>query len=160
VLVQMAARLRQAFREGDSLVRWGGEEFLVLTRDTSRERAAELAQRVCDVMSGQPFVLDGGQTLHCSCSVGFAAFPLAPAWPQALEWSAVLNLADAALYAVKHQGRNGWAGLLRARAASAAELQNAARQPLALWQTRDALDWVASSRASSSALSASPAGHG
>ena len=46
VLVQMAARLRSVFRGSDHLVRWGGEEFLVVASDTPRERAPELAERM------------------------------------------------------------------------------------------------------------------
>ena len=45
VLMQMRERLQQAFRQGDHLVRWGGEEFLIVARGSSRHRAAELAER-------------------------------------------------------------------------------------------------------------------
>jgi diguanylate cyclase (GGDEF)-like protein len=140
VLMQMRDRLLQAFRQGDHLVRWGGEEFLIVTRNTARQRAAELAERVRSVVAETPFVLDDGRRLHRSCSVGFAAFPLAPEWPDALDWQAVVGLADTALYAVKRSGRNGWLGLLRARAASAPALRAAAAQPLAAWQAGGGLD--------------------
>jgi hypothetical protein len=45
----------------------------------------------------------------------------------------VVDLADAALYAVKHGGRNGWVGVMQATAPSAEALRAAARQPLAQW---------------------------
>jgi diguanylate cyclase (GGDEF)-like protein len=144
VLVQMAARLRQAFREGDAVVRWGGEEFLVLARDTDRGRAPELAERVRALVAGTPFTLDDDTALQVTCSVGFAVFPLASQWPQALDWSRVLRLADEALYAAKGAGRNGWFGLLQARAESAESLVAAAAQPLALWQATGGLDVAAS----------------
>jgi diguanylate cyclase (GGDEF)-like protein len=133
VLVQMRQRLQQAFRQADYLVRWGGEEFLIVARATSRMQATELAERACAAVANTPFELADGTRLHRTCSLGFAAFPLAPAWPTALDWSAVVDLADQALYTVKHNGRNGWLGVVQATAASAAELREAAKQPLAAW---------------------------
>ena len=133
VLVQMRQRLQQAFRQADYLVRWGGEEFLIVARATSRWQAQELAERACAAVASTPFVLDDGTLLQKTCSVGFASFPLAPAWPAALEWPAVVDLADQALYAVKHNGRNGWLGLVEATAESAAALRETAKQPLAQW---------------------------
>ena len=142
VLVQMRERLQQAFRQADYLVRWGGEEFLIVARATSRTQASELAERARAAVVNTPFVLDDGTLLHKTCSVGFAAFPLAPAWPTALEWPAVVDLADQALYAVKHNGRNGWLGLVEATAESADALRTAARQPLAQWVASGAVQLV------------------
>ena len=139
VLVQMRERLQQAFRQGDHLVRWGGEEFLIVARGLSRQRGAELAARACAVVAGTPFVLDDGTTLHRTCSVGYATLPLGPKLPGALDWSVVVDLADAALYAVKRSGRNGWLGLVSAQADSAEALRAAAALPLGEWQASGAL---------------------
>jgi len=134
VLVQMRQRLQLAFRQGDHLVRWGGEEFLIVARGLPRARAAELAERVRAAVAGEPFVLDDGTPVARSCSVGFAAFPLAPALPTALDWTAVVDLADAALFVVKRQGRDGWLGLVDAQAADAATLRAALARPLGDWR--------------------------
>lgn len=139
VLVQMRERLQQAFRQGDHLVRWGGEEFLIAARATSRHRAAELAERARAIVADTPFVLDDGSLLHRTCSVGFAAFPPAPAFAAALDWTAVVDIADAALYKVKRSGRNGWLGLVTAQAESAAALRAAAAQALDAWVASGAL---------------------
>lgn len=139
VLVQMRARLQQAFRQGDYLVRWGGEEFFIAARATSRHRAAELAERARAIVADAPFVLDDGSLLHRSCSVGFAAFPPAPGMAAALHWTTVVDLADAALYAVKRSGRDGWLGLVSAQAESAAALQAAVGQPLEVATARGVL---------------------
>ena len=114
VLRQMRSRLAQVFRESDYLMRWGGEEFLVLARSTARAHAAGLAERVRAAVADAPFVLDDGSRLHCTCSLGYAAFPLVPEQPRAHDWAAVLDLADSALFAAKHHGRNGWVGVSRA----------------------------------------------
>jgi diguanylate cyclase (GGDEF)-like protein len=110
VLVQLAQRLRAVFRETDTLVRWGGEEILVLVRDTNRSEAAELASRVGAAVRAQPFDVGDGLTLPVTVSIGFCAFPLDPAAPRDWDWQACLNLADSALYAAKDQGRDGYVG--------------------------------------------------
>ncbi len=146
VLVQMRQRLQQAFRQADYLVRWGGEEFLIAARATSRTQAPELAERARAAVADAPFVLDDGTLLHKTCSVGFAAFPLAPEWPAAMAWPAVVDLADAALYAVKRGGRNGWLGVVQASADSAGALHAAAAQPLARWAADGGARVAASAR--------------
>ncbi|MFT7721291.1 MAG: diguanylate cyclase [Roseateles sp.] len=138
VLMQMRGRLAQVFRASDHLVRWGGEEFLVVARETPRPCAAELAERARQAIAAQPFELDDGTRLALSCSVGFIAFPLCAELPHALDWRAAVDLADAALYEAKRRGRDAWVGLLAARAADEAGLRE---------DTRLALDdWAASGR--------------
>ena len=104
MLIQLAERLRTVFRETDSLVRWGGEEVLVLARETDRREAAELAARVCAAVRDQPFEIGPGETVHVTVSIGFCAFPLDPRHPRLWDWRACLALADSALYATKDQG--------------------------------------------------------
>ncbi|KQP22132.1 ligand-binding sensor domain-containing diguanylate cyclase [Pseudorhodoferax sp. Leaf267] len=133
VLVDVARRLRAVFRESDHLVRWGGEEFLVVARGTSRREAAALAERVRQEIGGTPFDLGTGATLRRTCSVGFAAFPLAMAVPRALAWMDTVALADRALYVAKHSGRNGWIGLVDSRARDAGALQAQAGRSIAAW---------------------------
>ncbi|MDM4768461.1 ligand-binding sensor domain-containing diguanylate cyclase [Pelomonas sp. SE-A7] len=110
VLVQLAERLREVFRDTDSLVRWGGEEVLVLVRETHREDAPDLAARACAIVREQPFDLGSGHQLTVTASIGFAAFPLDRHQPRAWDWSACLALADSALYAAKARGRDGYVG--------------------------------------------------
>ena len=111
VLVQFGARLRSVLRESDYLVRWGGEEFLAVARDTDRHRAEELAERMRAVIAATPFVLDDGQQIAVSCSVGFACMPFEPERPQGRGWHQVVNLADLGLYAAKRSGRDAWVGV-------------------------------------------------
>ena len=111
VLVQMQERLREVFRESDYLIRWGGEEFLVLARATRRDDARVVAERIRSAVSRRPFLLPDGMALTKTCSIGFACFPFVPAEPRLLGWSDVVELADQALYVVKRSGRNAWAGI-------------------------------------------------
>jgi len=145
VLVQMRSRLQPVFREADYLVRWGGEEFLIVARGTSRGHAAELAERARAMVADQPFVLEDGTSVQRSCSVGFACFPLSAAHPRAVEWSTVIALADDALYAAKHAGRNAWAGVLGTGPDTPLEeLQNASRRSLQQWLQRGQLRLLSS----------------
>lgn len=112
VLSQIRSRLERVFRDADAIVRWGGEEFLVVARGLNRRAAPELATRALLGLSSQPYPVDETLQLVCSCSLGFASFPLATRWPRALDWADTVNLADAALFAAKHEGRNRWVGVL------------------------------------------------
>jgi diguanylate cyclase (GGDEF)-like protein len=111
VLVQIRERLQQVFRDSDYLVRWGGEEFLIVARGTSRDIAAELAERVRLVVAEHEFHIEGELRIRQTCSVGFACFPFVTAHPRAISWQDVIDIADIALYSVKHSGRNGWVGI-------------------------------------------------
>ncbi|MDE2147724.1 MAG: GGDEF domain-containing protein, partial [Burkholderiales bacterium] len=119
VLVQVGQRLQALMRETDYVVRWGGEEFLAVARDTDRGRAEELAERVRDVVAGHPFRLDDGAPLALSASIGFACLPFVEPEPRALGWEEVVKLADLALFAAKRLGRNAWVGLHATPAAHA-----------------------------------------
>jgi len=136
VLMQLAERLRQVFRETDSLVRWGGEEILALARETERRDAAELAARVCAAVRDKPFEIAPGETVHVTVSIGFCAFPLDPRHPRLWDWRACLALADSALYAAKAQGRDGFVGAVRANGLSPRE----APDGLDAWRRETRLD--------------------
>jgi diguanylate cyclase (GGDEF)-like protein len=146
VLTQMRGRLEQVFRATDYLVRWGGEEFLIVARGTPRSRAAELAERARQAVSAQPFALDGELRLTLTCSVGFSAFPLCTRLPAVLDWHAAIDLADAALYEAKDTGRNAWVGLVDAEADDEAALQADARSGLEAWAATGRLTLLRSRR--------------
>ncbi len=111
VLVEVSQRLRHVFREADYLIRWGGEEFLIITRSTAAEDAHILAERVRSHIVDNHFDLGDGINLTKSCSIGFACFPFIPHAPRALGWHEIVEIADIALYAAKRAGRNGWVGI-------------------------------------------------
>ena len=117
VLVQLAQRLKVAMRDSDDIVRWGGEEFLAVAHDTHRARADELAERLRACVADSPFRLPDGRPVAMSCSVGHACWPFLPGHPHALDWLAVVNLADVGLLTAKRLGRNAWVGLHAAAAA-------------------------------------------
>ncbi|WP_347332226.1 two-component regulator propeller domain-containing protein [Marinimicrobium locisalis] len=111
VLESMSQVLREAMRETDYLVRWGGEEFLLVARFSNRADAPNLAERVRTAVENTRFDIGRGKTLHKTCSIGYAAFPFYQKQPELLSWEQVIDTADRALYAAKRVGRNCWVGL-------------------------------------------------
>jgi len=111
VLIQTAAVLRSVVRASDHVVRWGGEEFLVVVRFVDRASAPEIAEKIRAAIAGHAFRLEDGTVLERTCSIGFAAWPFAPAQPRAIGWEEVVDLADLGLYAAKRSGRNRWVGI-------------------------------------------------
>ena len=113
VLVQIAQRLNSVVRESDFLIRWGGEEFLVVCRSSERGDGEIVASRILKAINGQEFDIGNGVRIERSCSVGWAAFPFIPS---ALNLSVdeILRLADRGLYLAKQMGRNQAVGLVPA----------------------------------------------
>jgi diguanylate cyclase (GGDEF)-like protein len=110
VLKAVAHHLRQALRETDMIVRWGGEEFLVFVPAVARDGLDEVALRILYGISAQPVDYRNG-SVQVSVSVGFAPFPLSLGGT-ALTWEQVVNLADMALYQAKARGRTCACGVL------------------------------------------------
>jgi len=111
VLMQIKTILEQVFRKTDYLIRWGGEEFLVIARFTDRNSAAELAERLRQTVENHNFDIGEGKVLKKTCSIGFASYPFILQEPTVLEWTRVVDVADHCLYAAKKSGRNTWVGL-------------------------------------------------
>jgi diguanylate cyclase (GGDEF)-like protein len=115
VLVEMARRISSSIRHSDVLVRWGGEEFLIVSRYTNRGEAELLAQRVLSAVGDTPFkVGTSGETILRTCSMGWATFPWRLDNPRAVSYEEVLTLADRGLNRAKQLGRNRAVGMLPA----------------------------------------------
>nr|WP_315481149.1 GGDEF domain-containing protein [uncultured Undibacterium sp.] len=112
VLMQMRDRLQSVFRESDYLVRWGGEEFLVVARTCNRKDAALVAERIRQVVADTTFKLLDDVEISRTCSVGYASFPFLPMQPHLVTWAQVVNFADQGLYMVKKSGRNACIGII------------------------------------------------
>ena len=112
VLIEMARRLSSSIRHSDVLVRWGGEEFLIVSRYTDRREAELLAQRVLAAVADTPFTVGpAGKTVRRTCSMGWAAFPWFPESPRAVSYEEVLTIADRGLNRAKQSGRNCAVGM-------------------------------------------------
>ena len=100
VLQRLAHLIQSTVREVDRAGRYGGEEFIVLMPETTRDAAAEVAERVRQQLASEPFATNA-PPVSLTLSIGVSAFP---ADGESVE--AVIGAADAALYSAKHQGRD------------------------------------------------------
>ena len=112
VLIEAARRISAAIRNSDLLVRWGGEEFLVVSRRTDRRQAGILAQRVLDAFRSGPFAIGTPDEVHQTCSIGWAAFPWLEEDAEAVNHERVLKFADRALYRAKKAGKDQAIGMI------------------------------------------------
>jgi diguanylate cyclase (GGDEF)-like protein len=109
VLIQVAEILRREFRPADLIGRWGGDEFVVVCRNTDIAAASALAERVRSSIAKRIFRIDDGLAARTSCSIGFAPIPFIPGKAAQFDWEQSLSAADLALYEAK-QNRNQWIG--------------------------------------------------
>lgn len=102
LLQRVAARLSECLAPGDSISRWGGDEFtFLLCHIGSGEYAARTCQKILQALSA-PFEVDGAE-FYVKASLGIA---LAPYDGQDAE--SLLKNADAAMHKVKQEGRNNY----------------------------------------------------
>jgi len=119
-LLQLVAhRLSTVVRKSDVLVRWGGEEFLIMSRSTDPIGTPAFCERILEVISAEAFELGHGISLTKTCSIGWAAYPWARAAYEALCAEESIALADAALYRAKSLGRNQAVGIVPSEMAAA-----------------------------------------
>ena len=101
VLANVAKEAKELLREGDVLVRYGGEEFLCILPGATIEGAAEVCERIRNAIEAMA-VQDRGQMISCTVSLGFGSFPATPAEDE----TDLIRVADEALYRAKSDGRN------------------------------------------------------
>ncbi|GGF74351.1 tetratricopeptide repeat-containing diguanylate cyclase [Alteromonas lipolytica] len=111
ILIELAKVMRSVFRPSDMLIRWGGEEFLTVCRNTNRQEAISLAERLRQGIDQHLFALDNKRNIHITCSIGFCVLPLYPSSPTFLDWNGYFALLDDCLYAAKRSGKDCWIGL-------------------------------------------------
>jgi diguanylate cyclase (GGDEF)-like protein len=88
----------------DTVVRYGGEEFLIILPETRLEGARELAERVRAAFAAQRVELDGGLSLGTTASFGVVGADFGGS--HALTPQGMIALADQLMYEAKHAGRN------------------------------------------------------
>ncbi|MBK7585887.1 MAG: GGDEF domain-containing protein [Myxococcales bacterium] len=100
VLRIVTSNVQRLLRPEDTLVRFGGDEFVVFCRDMTLRNGLILAERIRMSVDRLPLSVRGND-VHVTVSVGVAA-----AGNDDAAWDSLLESADHALYAAKHAGRN------------------------------------------------------
>jgi diguanylate cyclase (GGDEF)-like protein len=113
VLRQAAAITKAVIRAGDTLVRYGGEEFVILAPDTDQEGALDLAERVGQALRSTPIETERGV-------VNTASFGVAVLCEEDTALEHLVRRADEALYSAKAQGRDRVVAIAPERTASPA----------------------------------------
>jgi len=127
LLRAVAERVRRSVREGDTIARFGGDEFTLLIPRVERiEDAATIAQKIIEMLK-IPFVI-GENELFVTTSIGISLFPNDGADPETL-----VRNADTAMYRAKEHGRDNYqlyAPAMNARALERLALENLLRKAL------------------------------
>jgi len=102
LLKELSLLVREVTRKNSIIVRYGGEEFIIMLPGISKEDAFVYAERLREKVANHPFPHREKQPLGCvSISGGIASFPTdGDSIPK------VINLVDKALYQAKSEGRN------------------------------------------------------
>jgi len=101
VLVEVGSVLRACVRETDTVVRYGGDEFVVVLVETNSQEALSVAERMRRQVAERRFGEEFGLDVRLTISIGIAAFPEHASTKQHL-----LSLADQAMYRGKESTRN------------------------------------------------------
>lgn len=114
LITHMANAFKATLPPGFHLVRWGGDEFMIVGSVSDRQQSIDFADAIVQKVQRSQFLwLD--KTITCQCSIGFAHYPLDESAPQALSWDQVSMLADKALYSAKQQEGVTWTGVMNAK---------------------------------------------
>jgi diguanylate cyclase (GGDEF)-like protein len=102
LLTEVANRLKQCVRESDIVARVGGDEFIILLREVSDTRQVTTVARKILSTVVNPLTIHG-QECRVTASIGISLFP-----SDAQDEESLTTNADAAMYAAKEEGRNGF----------------------------------------------------
>lgn len=100
LLIAISARMKEALREGDSLARIGGDEFVAVLTDLTSLKSAEPVLERLLLAASKPVTVDG-LILHVSASIGVTFYP-----EDNVDADQLMRHADQAMYIAKESGKN------------------------------------------------------
>lgn len=110
ILEKVVSRLSSNIRDGDYLIRWGGEEFLIVLRPDHVAKVEDMCDRLLKDINGRIFYGVHKEEIHITLSVGYCFYPLNEKLVDKWRWEKAIEIADKALYESKNRGRNQWVG--------------------------------------------------
>lgn len=134
VLLQVSNIIGQVIREGDYVIRYGGEEFLLVLRNSPRTQANIVADRLLRAFAEYSFEIDSGKTISLTCSIGFVPMPFSNFCFEQFSPEQVIQVADHCLYCAKASGRNCWVGMYGNYINSSVSLKEIHDDPMSLYK--------------------------
>ncbi|MEM0910217.1 MAG: two-component regulator propeller domain-containing protein [Pseudomonadota bacterium] len=113
VIEEVASRLRKVCRGEDTIIRWGGDEYMIVGSMGKTIEAAVLAERIRSSIAKRGFYIGHDEPVELTSSIGFAQYPFSSENPSALNWEQVHALADHGLYKSKQTGKNISTGIIQ-----------------------------------------------
>jgi diguanylate cyclase (GGDEF)-like protein len=106
VLIQLSNVLKNLVRSVDFVVRWGGEEFLILLNETKIEYLEIFSEKVLNKIEKTGIELPNKTIINKTCSIGCAYLPFEMRYSDLLTFEQTVNICDFGLYLAKEHGRN------------------------------------------------------
>jgi diguanylate cyclase (GGDEF)-like protein len=106
VLIKITEVLKNIVRSDDFVVRWGGEEFLIILNKTKIEYLEKFSKKVLSKIKETSIELPNKNIINKTCSIGCAYLPFTSHYSDLLTFDQTVNICDFALYQAKENGRN------------------------------------------------------
>ncbi|MBI2413814.1 MAG: diguanylate cyclase [Deltaproteobacteria bacterium] len=101
VLVEVGKILLKCVREVDTVIRYGGDEYVVVLVDADYDVAMRVAERIRLSIEKHRFIEEDGLDIHITASIGIATYPI-----HTKDKKELLKIADKAMYRAKDLSRN------------------------------------------------------
>ncbi len=124
-LIEVKDRLIASCRKSDSIVRWGGDEFLIIGQARTYEGAEIMAGKVRASLADPQYDLGDGRFGKLSASIGISPIPFVEGKLDFATWEQVSNIADLGTYLAKSNGRDAWVSIAGTDQLTADEMKNA-----------------------------------
>lgn len=123
VLAAVSEVLCAQVRHADYVVRWGGDEFLVVARGAETDEGMRLGARIRTALGEARFEIGSGQVVEgIGCSIGLSGYPFDP--DRRVDWAKAIEIADVAVYRIKRNGGGGCMMILASEQISIADGDN------------------------------------
>jgi len=110
-LLQVRDVLEHCCRASDTIIRWGGDEFMIVGQSGGHHAVEKLAERIRLELASHQYRLGNGNVGRLSASIGLTVYPFVSRKPGLLNWEATAAIADQASYIAKENQRNAWVAI-------------------------------------------------
>jgi len=102
ILIEFGGILLKDIRHKDCITRYGGDEYVILLRDTNKKEAVSVAKRLLNLIKSNEFKGERGDKIKITASMGVSAYP-----EDASDAEILIKIADDNMYKVKKDSKNG-----------------------------------------------------